>query len=101
MGSCIVREKTVRIAGYDNVVLDPTRTREVKETLAMDNMRFDNVTMIEWDLKDKEYEIILGHLSFRQYNPVINLRDQMITSVEEEVKTNALFTKDAKDEFLS
>ncbi|ETV98840.1 hypothetical protein H310_08341 [Aphanomyces invadans] len=30
MGSCVVREKTVRIAGYDNVVSDPTRTREVK-----------------------------------------------------------------------
>ncbi|RHY19733.1 hypothetical protein DYB32_010180 [Aphanomyces invadans] len=59
MGSCVVREKTVRIAGYDNVVSDPTRTREVKETLTMDDMRFDNVTMIEWDLKDKEFDVIL------------------------------------------
>ncbi|ETV90209.1 hypothetical protein H310_14953 [Aphanomyces invadans] len=45
MGSCVVREMTVRIAGYDNVVSDPTRTREVTETLVMYNMRFDNVTM--------------------------------------------------------
>ncbi|RHY27428.1 hypothetical protein DYB32_006782 [Aphanomyces invadans] len=71
MGSCVVRETTVRIAGYDNVVSD--RTREVTETLIMDNKLFDNVTMIEWDLKDKEFEVIL-----------------------EEVNTNALITKDSE-----
>ncbi|RHY20827.1 hypothetical protein DYB32_009949 [Aphanomyces invadans] len=96
MGSCVAREKTVRIAGYDNVVSNPTQTHEVTETLTMDSMRFVNVTMIEWDLKDKEFDIILGQPWFRQYNPVINWRDQVITSVDEEVKTNALITKDCE-----
>ncbi|RHY18557.1 hypothetical protein DYB32_010363 [Aphanomyces invadans] len=95
MGSCVVHEKTVRIVGYDNVVSDPTRTRDVTGTLTMDNMLFDNVMMIEWDLKDKEFDVILGQPRFRKYNPVIDWRDQVITSVEEEVKANALITMDS------
>jgi len=90
LGKHVVRTKTVRLAGYDGAMSEPTRTREVKENIAIDVFFFKDTPMIEWDLKEKDFDVILGQPWFQQHNPVIDWRKQTIVSVDETVEANAV-----------
>ncbi|KAF0713732.1 Aste57867_4235 [Aphanomyces stellatus] len=71
-GKHVVRTKPVRLAGYDGAMSEPTRTREVKKNVAIDVFFFKDTPMIEWDLKEKDFDVILGQPWFQQHNPVID-----------------------------
>ncbi|KAH9133769.1 hypothetical protein AeRB84_020226 [Aphanomyces euteiches] len=52
-------------------------TREVKETICFDFFTFKDTVMLEWDLKDKQFDVILGQPWFRQHSPMIDWRDRL------------------------
>ncbi|KAF0688193.1 Aste57867_20176 [Aphanomyces stellatus] len=90
LGKHVVRTKTVRLAGYDGAMWEPTRTREVKENVAIDVFFFKDTPMIEWDWKEKDFNVILGQPWFQQHNPVIDWHKRTIESVDETVEANAV-----------
>ncbi|RHY94471.1 hypothetical protein DYB31_016037, partial [Aphanomyces astaci] len=59
LGTNVIRNKSVRIAAYDNVWSPITNTREVMETIKVDKFSFKDTVMTEWDLKDKDFDVIL------------------------------------------
>ncbi|KAH9103704.1 hypothetical protein AeMF1_020028 [Aphanomyces euteiches] len=81
LGKHVVRSKSVRISGYDGTLSPTTMTREVKETICFDFFTFKDTVMLEWDLKDKQFDVILGQPWFRQHNPVIDWRDQEVVAL--------------------
>ncbi|KAF0710503.1 hypothetical protein AaE_012492 [Aphanomyces astaci] len=54
LGTNVIRNKSVRIAAYDNVWSPITNTREVMETIKVDKFSFKDTVMTERDLKDKD-----------------------------------------------
>ncbi|KAF0696175.1 Aste57867_13053 [Aphanomyces stellatus] len=86
----VVRTKTNRLAGYVGAMSKPTRTREVKENVAIDVFFFKDTPMIEWDLKENDFDVILRQPWFQQHNPVIDWRKQTIVSMEETVEANVV-----------
>ncbi|KAF0702428.1 hypothetical protein AaE_015933 [Aphanomyces astaci] len=92
LGTNVIRNKSVRIAAYDNVWSPTTNAREVMETIKVDKFSFKYTVLTEWDLKDKDFDDILGVPWFVKHNPVIDWRKSEITSIEEEVEANAMST---------
>ncbi|KAH9095233.1 hypothetical protein LEN26_017879, partial [Aphanomyces euteiches] len=81
LGKHVIRSKSVRISGYDGTLSPTTMTREVKVTICFDFFTFKDTVMLEWDLKDKQFDVILGQPWFRQHNPVIDWRDQEVVAL--------------------